>query len=61
VVKKSLQQLLGILILLGFLAGLLAIVFVPVEMSPIFLDMTREISDSPKNEKRTRAYHHFPG
>jgi Protein of unknown function (DUF3592) len=32
VVKKIFQQLLGILILLGFLAGLLAIIFVPVEM-----------------------------
>lgn len=32
-VKKILQQLLGILILFGFLAGVLAIVFVPVEMS----------------------------
>ena len=31
-VKKIFQQLLGILILLGFLVGLLAIVFVPVEM-----------------------------
>ena len=32
-VKKILQQLLGILILFGFLAGVLAIIFVPVEMS----------------------------
>jgi hypothetical protein len=33
VVKKILQQLFGILILFGFLAGVLAIVFVPVEMA----------------------------
>jgi hypothetical protein len=32
VVKKIYQRLLGILILLGFLAGMLAIIFVPVEM-----------------------------